>query len=687
PMRFLLTPLAALLAVSPAFAQRPMQVADLFKVKRVADPQVSVSGDVAYQVGTVDLDKNKVNTRIWLKRSGAEAVELNLGDGSQSHPRFSPDGTKLCFEQGGQLWIEDLAGQGRRQLTAVPSGASGASWSPDGKWIAFTTAIVPSGQWDENAKYLSAKTGSKSSLRRYDTLMFRHWTEWFEPLQKQHLFVVRADGPAASSELPRDLTAGLTFDVPNFADVAAGDDYAWSPDSKALAFGANPQQNQATSTNGEIFEVELAGGPPKIISRNPAMDTTPRYSPDGKYLAWRAQVRPGFEADKFQLRILDRVAGTIVKTTQDMDLSIGAFAWKGSDLLFTTEEKGHVELFSWSPFGEAKARRISEGLHVDTLGVMPGGEKVLAQMSSTTTPMDVYAIDLKSGKATRVTHHNEALASELGLSAPESFWFKGGVGKDGQAPQVQGFIVKPAAFDPAKRYPVAFLVHGGPQGAWSDSWSHRWNPQLWAGAGFVVVEVNFRGSTGYGQKFTDAISGDWNGLVMKDIMKGLDAALKRVPNADPKRVVAAGASYGGYAVNWMAGHYPDRFAAFISHAGIYNTESMQLATEELWFPRWEFKGWPWENPQTKALWQRMSPHNAAMNFKKPMLVSHGELDYRVPFTEGIQLYQTLQLRQVPSEFLVWPDEGHWVLKPQNSQAWHTAVLGWAEKWTKPDAGK
>ncbi len=693
-MSFLFTPLAALLALSPAFAQRPMQIADLFKVKRVADPQVSSRGDIAYQVGTVDLDANKVTTRIWLRRAGPlgmpgqpEVSALSLGEGSQSHPRFSPDGTKLCFEQGGQLWIEDLAARTRRQLTTVPSSASGASWSPDGKWIAFTTAIVPSGNWDENASYLATKKNSKTSLRRFETLMFRRWTEWFDPMQKQHLFVVRADASVASKDLPRDLTAGLDFDVPNFADVAAGDEYAWSPDSKSIAFGANPLQDQAVSTNGEIFEVDLAGGTPRIISRNPAMDTTPSYSPDGRYLAWRAQRKPGFESDKFELWIMDRATRQIVKTTKEMDLSVGAFSWKGSDLLFTTDEKGHVELYAWSPFGDPKARRVSKGLHVESLALMPGGEKVLAQLSSTTTPMDVFTIDLKSGQATRVTHHNEALASEMGLNQPEPFWFKGGAGKDGKAPRVEGFIIKPVGFDPTKSYPVIYLIHGGPQGAWSDAWNNRWNPQVWANAGFVVLEVNPRGSTGYGQKFTDQISGDWTGLVMKDLLNGLDAGLKQVPNADPKRVVGAGASYGGYAVNWMAGHYAGRFAAFISHAGIYNTESMQLATEELWFPRWEFKGWPWENPQTKALWQRMSPSNGAQNFKKPMLVSHGEMDYRVPFTEGIQLYQTLQLRHVPSEFLVWPDEGHFILKPQNSFEWHKAVLGWAEKWTKAHAGK
>ncbi len=685
-MRRIVTPLVALLALSPVFAGRPMQIADLFKVKRVADPQVSVNGDVAYQVGTVDLASNKIVTRLWLKQGARDGAELSLGDGSQSHPRFSPDGTKLSYESGGQLWIIDLNGKSQRQLTSVSGGASGAAWSPDGKWIAFTSSIVPSGDWNQNGKYLYAKGQNKSQMRRYTSLMFRHWTEWFDPMQKQHLFVVRADVPPAPTEQPRDLTAGFAFDVPNFADVAAGDEYAWSPDSKSIAFGANPQQDQAVSTNGEIFEVALNGGI-KMLSENPAMDTTPRYSPDGKYLAWRAQARPGFESDKFDLWVMDRESGKVVKTTQTMDRSVGLFEWRDTDIVFASEAQGYLDLFSWAPFGEGKAKRITEKLHIESLSMLPKGDSALATLSSTHTPGDIYRVDLSTGKSERLSHHNEALAKDLSLSPAEPFWFKGGVGKGGKAPQVEGLIIKPNDFDPLKKYPVALLIHGGPQGAWSDSWSNRWNPQVWANAGFVVVEVNPRGSTGYGQKFTDEISGDWNGLVMKDIMNGLDAALKQVPNTDRQRVVAAGASYGGYAVNWIAGHYANRFAAFISHAGIFNTESMQLATEELWFPKWEFKGWPWESPATKALWQRMSPHNAAQNFKKPMLVSHGELDYRVPFGEGIQLYQTLQLRHVPSEFLVWPDEGHWVLKPQNSMAWHEAVLGWAQKWTKADAGK
>jgi dipeptidyl aminopeptidase/acylaminoacyl peptidase len=307
--------------------------------------------------------------------------------------------------------------------------------------------------------------------------------------------------------------------------------------------------------------------------------------------------------------------------------------------------------------------------------------KVVLTSSDTATPPDVYEVAAGDLKARPVTSHNQGLAAELKLNRAEDLWFEGGRDASGKPTKVHALVVKPQGWTKEKRWPVAFLIHGGPQGAWMDSWGHRWNPQAWAGRGFVAVMVNPRGSTGYGQAFCDAISGDWTGTVMVDLMKGLDAALKTV-NGDPKRVVAAGGSYGGFAVNWLAGHYADKFAAFVSHAGIYNVESMQVATEELWFPRWEFKGFPWESKKAAALWRTNSPHLAAANMKKPMLVVHGELDYRVVVTEGLQLFNMLQLRGVPSELLYFPDEGHWVLKPQNSRLWYHTVLGWSERWTK-----
>ncbi|GLH73366.1 peptidase S9 [Geothrix limicola] len=653
-------------------ASRPMQVDDLFKVKKVADPQIASTGALAYQVGSVDFAANKSVNRIWFKAASGGAKELDLGTGSQSRPRFSPDGKKLAYQSGGQVWILNLATKEKKQLTKLSGSAEGQTWSPDGKWIAFLSTTVPSGNDAENAAYLKAKEESKVSGRLFNTLSYRHWNEWKDAQQVSHLFVVPSDGSAA----PRDLTAGFTTDVPNYAGVSAGDGYAWAPDSKALAFESAPEQTKATSTNGEIYEVPLAGGAAKKVSNNPAMDNTPRYSPDGKYLAWRAQRRPGFEADKWELWVMDRASGEIVRSTQAFDLGFGDFQWQGSDLLGVSERQGHADLFRWD--GQT-VQRLSTNLHIE--GFTASKDQVVLVSTSLTTPTDLYSLDLKTGQTARASHHNEALAKELGLNKGEDLWVDT-LPVDGKPTKTHAFIVKPVGYDPAKRYPVAFVIHGGPQGDWADAWHPRWNAQAWASRGFITVLPNPRGSTGFGQAYCDAISGDWNGAVMTDLMNTLDAVLKQFPNADPKRVVAAGGSYGGYAVNWISGHYADRFAAFVTHASIFNTESMQLGTEELWFPHWEFKGWPWESAETKARWQSQSPTTGIAGMTKPMLVIHGELDYRVPVTEAFQLYNTLQVRGIPSQLLYFPDECHFVAKPQNSKLWYETVLSWCERWTK-----
>jgi dipeptidyl aminopeptidase/acylaminoacyl peptidase len=366
----------------------------------------------------------------------------------------------------------------------------------------------------------------------------------------------------------------------------------------------------------------------------------------------------------------------VVRTTQAFDQSFGDFQWQGANLVGLSEREGHTELVCWE--GDS-LRRLSSGRSIAAFALH--GNQAVVAASSLTTPPDLYTLDLRSGQMARASRHNEALAAELGLNAPETLWVDT-LPVAGRPTKAHAFILKPVGFDPSKSYPVAFIPHGGPQGANADDWHPRWNAQAWAGRGFVVVLPNPRGSTGFGQAYTDAISGDWNGAVMTDLMNTLDAALKAVPNADPKRVVACGASYGGYATNWLAGHQADRFAAFVTHAGIFNTESMFLGTEELWFPRWEFKGWPWESPGTKAHWQAQSPSGAIAAMTKPMLVVHGELDFRVPVGEAFQLYNTLQIRGVPSALLYFPDEYHFIVKPQNSRLWYQTVLDWCEKWTK-----
>ena len=362
---------------------------DLFKVKRVTDPQLSATGALAYQVGTVDFQANKSTTHVWYEPAGGEAKALDLGSGSQSRPRFSPDGKKLAYQSGGQVWIVDLGTKEKHQLTKLSGGAEGQVWSPDGKWLAFLSTTVPSGNEAENAAYLKRQEESKVKARLITTLMYRHWNEWKDPQQVSHLFVVPADGSAA----PRDLTAGLTTDVPNFADVAAGDGFAWAPDSKALAFETHPEQTQATSTNGEVYEVALAGGPAKQLSDNPAMDTTPRYSPDGKFVAWRAQRRPGFESDKFELWVMDRATGQVVRTTQAFDQSFGDFQWQGQDLVGVSDQQGHADLFRWD--GKA-LQRLSKGLHIE--GFALAEDHAVVVSTSLTTPQDLYTLDLKTGQ-------------------------------------------------------------------------------------------------------------------------------------------------------------------------------------------------------------------------------------------------------------------------------------------------
>lgn len=670
-MRYLIPALTGLAIL----AQRPLQVDDLFKVKRVADPQVSATGTLAYQVAFADPIANKISTKIWLKAAGSEPRELDLGPGNQSRPRFSPDGKRLAYQAGGQIWILDLASGAKRQLTQMSGGASNQVWSPDGNTLAFLSTTVLSGVEAEHAAHLKAEAERKMSGRHIKSLMYRHLQSYRDPKQYSHLFVVKVDG----SEPPRDLTAGLAQDVPDFGGTAEGDGFDWAPDGERIAFGSHPEAAKAVSTNGEIYEVSLGGGPLTKLTTNPAMDNTPRYSPDGKYLSWRAQRRPVYEADRWELWVMDRATGKVVSTTEKFDGHVSAYTWNGSALLFEAGEKAQQPLFKWE-MGKTPVS-LTKRLRVEAFSVYPGGTKALIQSSNSAQPAELYDLDLTSGAPTVLTSHNAALNNELKLNRAEDLWTKGAPMRDGKVPDVHGLVLKPVGFDPAKKYPVAFVVHGGPQGDTADSWHYRWNLQSWAGRGFLVVAPNFRGSTGFGQTYTDQINGDWGGKPISDMMAVLNTALKAYPNADPKKVVACGGSYGGYAINWLSTHHADRFAAFVSHAGIWNTESMQVASEESWFPKWEFKGFPWESPATKALWAKHSPHNSAQNLKKPMLVTHGEMDYRVVYTEALQLFNTLQLKGVPSELIVFPDENHFVLKPANSKQWYTAVMDWCEKWT------
>jgi dipeptidyl aminopeptidase/acylaminoacyl peptidase len=491
-----------------------------------------------------------------------------------------------------------------------------------------------------------------------------------------------AAGTAATT--PRDLTPG-DHDVPPF-NLGGQDMYAISPDGKQVAYTSNIDEVEATSTNNEIFVVPIAGGTAKKISPSPGADTTPLYSPDGKYLAWRSQARAGFEADKWRLLVQDRQSGKTRDFTEKFDRSVGSFAWMSgvepAGIVVAAEDRGQspIHVFFLGQGGPMSINEDTESKQLHADDVAWNHDAIYFTRMSIDSPNEIWRVDLSTEvlggpmPVHAVTHMNDALLSQIDMQPLESFTFKGANNDD-----VQGFMVKPPGFDPNKKYPLKFLIHGGPQGAWGNEWTYRWNAELFAATGsYVVVMINFHGSTGYGQKFTDSISGDWGGKPYVDLMKGLDYVEKTYPFIDKNREAALGASYGGYMANWILGH-TDRFKCIVSHDGTFNTESTYGTTEELWFPEWEFKGPPWKN---RDLYRKFSPHLFADKFKTPTLVVHGQNDYRLDVSEGFQLFTTLQRLKIPSKMLYFPDEGHWVLKPQNSRLWYKTVNDWVDQWCK-----
>jgi dipeptidyl aminopeptidase/acylaminoacyl peptidase len=463
--------------------------------------------------------------------------------------------------------------------------------------------------------------------------------------------------------------------------------YAVSPDGQEVAYTSNIEEVEATSTNNEIFIVPIAGGTPKKISTSPGSDATPIFSPDGNHIAWRSMARAGYEADKARLFIYQRQLGQARDATQGWDRSVEALMWSpdSKSIFFTAEDHGEAPIYALA-LNEKQPDEVVR-LHADDLMFSQDGKSLFFSRVSVSAPAEIARIDTSDYEnaswhgqdvvaATAITHTNDALLSQLDMQPMESFTFKGAENAD-----VHGFIIKPPGFDATKKYPLKFLIHGGPQGAWGDSWSFRWNPELLAANGYVVVMINPHGSTGYGQKFTDGVNSDWGGKPYVDLIRGLDYVEKTYPFIDKTREAALGASYGGYMANWILGH-TDRFKCIVSHDGMFNTESAYGTTEELWFNEWEFGGPPWKN---RELYRKWSPHLFADKFKTPTLVVHGQLDYRLDVSEGFQLFTTLQRLKVPSKMLYFPDEGHWVMKPQNARLWYETVNGWVDQWTKEAA--
>ena len=693
-------------------AKHPFTFEDMMKLQRVDEPVPSPDGKwIVFSATDVDLEANKKTSHLWIvPATGGESKRLNETPNHEERPRFSPDGKRLIWTSKAtdptQIWMCDfdseagkLAGQ-PNQVTNLSTGADGGIWSPDGKNIVFISEVYPACPDDQCNKQRDEEVKqSKVKAKIFTRLFYRHWNAFTE-FKRSHLFVqplgrdsvepaAAMEGSAAPQSVsspqnqPRDLTPG-DHDVPPF-HLGGQDMYAISPDGKELAYTSNIDEVEATSTNDEIFTVPMGSSPPKSqalkISTSPGADTTPLYSPDGKYLAWKSQARAGFESDKWRLMLQDRQSGKVRDLTDKFDRSVGSFCWRADSqtIFFSSGDHGQSPVYAFS----IADNRIDEVVRLHADDLVSVKDAVFFTRMSIGAPNEIARFnpseyDNASGHGkdvvtvAGVTHMNDALLSTIDMQPLESFTFKGANDED-----VQGFMVKPPGFDATNKYPLKFLIHGGPQGYWGDDWSYRWNPELFAALGnYVVVMINFHGSTGYGQKFTDSISGDWGGKPYVDLMKGLDYVEKTYPFIDKNREAALGASYGGYMANWLLGH-TNRFKCIVSHDGMFNAESSFGTTEELWFPNWEFKGSPWKQ---RELYRKWSPHEYAANFKTPTLVVHGQLDYRLDVSNGFDLFTTLQVLKIPSQMLYFPDEGHWVLKPQNSRLWYKTVNDWVDQW-------
>ncbi|MBI4811085.1 MAG: S9 family peptidase [Ignavibacteriales bacterium] len=662
---------------------RPLEIEDLFRIKRVADPQISPDGKwIAFVITDVDKVANKMNSDIWLMPiSGGEMRRLTSSPGSDANPRWSPNSKTIAFVSSrsgdGQIWLIDVDGGEARQFTTLSPGASNPVWSPDGKTIAFVSTVYPEfsdkpfeESDDLNRKKDESKAKSKIKARIMTKLLYKHWNAWVDD-KRQHIFVQGIEGGE-----PKDITPGDRDAVPTSSTFSAGDDFAFSPDGKEIAYTATPTENEAWNTNHDIYTVSIDGSARKQVTSNPAADGFPKYSKDGKYIAYRAQRTPGFEADKFELMLYNRITGSIERLSEKFDVSVGAFQWTtdGNRIYFTSEEKANQQIYYLS-LKDRNIIKVVEGGVNGEVSISTDGKSICFSRHTFSRPAEIFRASSDGKNIQKLTSVNDKLFSNIEMNEPESITYKGADGAT-----IQAWLLKPSNFDATKKYPLVLLVHGGPQGAWENGWHYRWNAQMWAAQGYVILAPNPRGSTGFGQQFVNEISGDWGGKVYEDVMGGVDH-VEKLPYIDNERIAAAGASYGGYFMNWLATQ-SGKFKTIITHASIYNFYSMYGTTEEVWFDEWEHGGTPWDVPEE---YNKFSPHAHAKNllkYKTPMLIIHNELDYRVPVSEGMQLFTTLQRMGIKSKFLYFPDEGHGVLKPQNSELWHKTVFEWLAEHLK-----
>ncbi len=656
--------------------QHPFSVKDLVTMDRISGQTVSPDGKlIVFVLRKTDMEANRGRTDLWLvQTSGKGLKQLTTDKASDYNPVWSKDGKSIFFlssrSGSAQVWKIDVTGGKAVQVTDLPLNVGNLILSPDGKKIAFSMDVFPKkGCYVDTKKRLEAEKKRKATGRIYDRLFIRHWDTWNDG-RRSHVFVK----DLASKKIV-NVMKGLDADSPT-KPFGGSEEMTFTPDSMGIIFVAsNSDLDEPWSTNFDLYHAKLdAKVAPKVLTeKNKAWDTNPVFSNDGKTLAYLAMKRPGFEADKFNIVLRDWKSGKERILTEKWDRSASSILWSNNNRILYVKagNLGQKSLFSIRVKDGKVTTLIRDG-YVRSAAL--AGKRIVYGLDNLKSPVELYSCDRRGRKIKKITDINGKKLAAVKLGDYEQFTFKGWNDET-----VYGYIVKPVDFDPNQKYPVAFLIHGGPQGSFGNDFHYRWNPQTYAGAGYAAVMIDFHGSTGYGQAFTDSISGDWGGKPLEDLQKGLAAALKKYPWMDGEKVGALGASYGGYMINWIAGNWSDRFKCLVNHDGNLDERLAYYDTEELWFPEWEHGGTPWDNPKG---YEKHNPVNFVKNWKTPMLVIHGALDFRVVETQGFSTFTALQRKGIPSKLLYFPDENHWVLKPHNSILWHDTVIGWLDKWCK-----
>jgi dipeptidyl aminopeptidase/acylaminoacyl peptidase len=655
--------------------QRAYTIRDQVGLRRLHDFVVSPDGSrLVLEIESAVPGRNRLDTHLWsIDADGTGLRRLTRSRGRESNPAFAPDGRSVYFLAGphtGDRRVVRLAFTGGKPIPVTRSPVDIESFvlSRDGASLAFSAQVFPGGPdtLESTAKRLKADARRSTSGEVHDRLFVRHWDQW-KTGRRRHLFVQHVDGGPAVDVMP-DMDA----DAPS-KPFGGAEQFTFTPDGRGIVFTARDVgREEAWSTDLDLFEAPIDGSSPprKLTSENRATDTDPSFSPDGTMLAYLAMDRPGYEADKLTVIVRSWPGGEVRRLTEDWDRSVERLEWSpdGQTLYVLAEDTGQRGLFALDVATGSVKPLVAQG-HVAQAKVL--GDAIFYSHDSLAGPADVHVF--RNGRHRRLTRLNASKLRGVGLGAFEQFSFAGWNGET-----VHGYVLKPAGFDPARTYPVAFIVHGGPQGSMGNDWHYRWNPQVYAGAGYAVVIVDFHGSTGYGQAFTDSIRGDWGGKPLDDLKLGFAAALDRYPFLDRTRAAALGASYGGYMINLMAGVWNEPWRCLVTHDGTLDERYSYFTTEELWFVEWEREGTPWENP---AAYARDNPIDHVAAWRAPTLVIHGALDYRVSEVDGLAVFTALQRRGVPSRLLYFPDENHWVLKPENSVQWHETVLEWLDRWT------